>query len=171
MKEDQLKERILCGDTLKQMASLFDTSQTNIRYWLKKFNLKLVRGARGKKPKDFSFPRKCACGELDPFKFYGNKTTICKQCHCKTNLLKGQENRAYILNKLGGKCFNCDFNKWKTSLDVHHLDTSKKDISFSTIRYWKRDKIDIELLNCVLLCRNCHSAFHNGELINSKLSV
>ena len=170
MEKQQICACIERGDTLKQMSVFFNTSQTNVRYWIKKFGLKLKRGARGKKPKDFSFPRKCACGETDIKKFYGNKTTVCAKCHIKKTLLKGQSNRVYILDKLGNKCINCGFDKWKTSLDVHHLDPLQKDISFSTIRYWLREKIDKEISKCVLLCRNCHAAFHNGELINESLS-
>jgi hypothetical protein len=169
MEKKILYELIEFGDTLKQIAFKTGTSQSNVRYWLKKFELKLKRGAKGKKPKDFSFPRKCSCGETDPNKFYGNKTTVCAKCHCKYTLLKGQENRVYILEKFGSKCSNCGFNKWKASLDVHHLDPSKKDSGFSTIRYWTRDKIDKELEKCILLCRNCHAAHHSGELINDKL--
>jgi len=163
MEREKLFECIERGDTLKQIALALSTSQTNVRYWLKKFDLKLKRGARGKKPKDFEFPRECNCGETDPDKFYGNKTTICAKCHCKNNLLKGQENRVYMLEKLGSKCFNCGFDKWMSSLDIHHLDPSQKDVSFSTIRYWTRDRIDVELAKCILLCKNCHAAHHNGE--------
>lgn len=159
------------GFTLKQISKECNTSQTNIRYWLSKFGLKLKRGARGKKPKDFQFPRKCSCGETDPNKFYGNKTTVCAKCHLLRTHLKGKENRAYILIRLGGKCINCDFDKWRSSLDVHHLDPKKKDLDFSTIRYWARDRIDKEIEKCVLLCRNCHAAHHSGELVNNNLSV
>src|SRR3984957_6048689 len=170
MERDKLSSCIELGYTLKQIAKQLNTSQTNVRYWLKKFDLKLKRGAKGKKPKDFQFPRKCKCGETDINKFYGNKTTVCAKCHSQASHSKGKENRLYIIEKLGGSCINCGFNKWKSSLDVHHLDPSKKDVAFSTIRYWTRDRIDGELQKCVLLCRNCHAAHHSGELINSKLS-
>lgn len=171
MEKETLSSFIELGYTLKQIAKELSISQTTVRYWLKKFELKLKRGARGKKPKDFEFPRKCnICGEIDIKKFYGNKTTVCGKCHNKVVHKKGKENRTYIIEKLGGKCFNCGFDKWKASLDVHHLDPSKKDVAFSTIRYWTRDKIDKEIEKCVLLCRNCHAAHHSGELINDKLS-
>jgi hypothetical protein len=166
-----LHDLIERGCTLKQIAQECKTSITNTRYWLKKFGLKLKRGAKGKKPKDFSFPRKCSCGETDPNKFYGNKTTVCAKCHSRNTLLKGQENRAYMLEKLGGKCFNCGFDRWKSSLDIHHLDPSEKDVSFSTARYWVKERIDKELEKCVILCRNCHAAHHNGELISVALST
>lgn len=170
MEKDLLIISVESGSTLKQISKDFNTSQSNVRYWLKKFNLKLKRGARGKKPKDFSFPRKCNCGETDPNKFYGNKTTVCSKCHCQQTLLKGQENRIYILSKLGNKCLNCGFDKWKSSLDVHHLDPSQKDIAFQSIRYWARERIDKEIVKCILLCKNCHNAHHSRELINPQLS-
>jgi Zn ribbon nucleic-acid-binding protein len=171
MDKCKLQECIENGDSLIQISKKLNTSQTNVRYWLKKFELKLKRGAKGKKPKDFVFPRKCSCGETDPNKFYGNKTTVCAKCHSRYTLAKGQENRIYIVEKLGSKCFNCGFDKWKSSLDVHHLDPSEKDPSFSTIRYWSKENIDHELIKCVLLCRNCHAALHNGELINESLFI
>lgn len=170
MEKQNLEPLILAGYSLNQISKESGMSLINIRYWLKKFDLKLKRGARGKKPKDFSFPRKCACGETDPNLFYGNKTTICAKCHCKSTLSKGQDNRKYMLAVLGGQCINCGFDKWKASLDIHHLDPSKKDVAFSVARYWSKDKIDKELKKCVLLCRNCHAAHHSGELINDKLS-
>lgn len=159
-----LENYIKQGFTLKQLASTFQMSQTNLRYWIKKFGLKLVRGAKGKKPKDFNFPRKCKCGETNPNKFYGNKTTVCAKCHNQNTLLLGRENRSYMLEKLGSHCINCGFDKWKASLDIHHVDPTKKDVSFSTARYWNRSKIDKELEKCVILCRNCHAAYHSGEL-------
>ena len=111
-----MEKKILCeliegGATLKQIAVTTNTSQTNVRYWLKKFELKLKRGSKGKKPKDFSFPRKCSCGETDVTKFYGNKTTVCAKCHSKYTLSKGQDNRKYMIAKLGGKCINCNFDR------------------------------------------------------------
>jgi hypothetical protein len=170
MENEILSPLIERGFTLKQIAKECSTSQSNVRYWIKKFSLKLKRGARGKKPKDFSFPRKCKCGENDPNKFYGNKTTVCTKCHCSYTLAKGQDNRKYMLAKLGDKCINCGFDKWKASLDIHHKDPTKKDVAFSVARYWSREKIDKELNKCVLLCRNCHAAHHSGELLNKELS-
>lgn len=165
MQHEVLLELIEKGFTLKQIAAECKSSKTNTRYWIKKFGLKLKRGAKGKKPKDFLFPRKCNCGETDPYKFYGNKTTVCGKCHNSNMLKTGQENRAYMLSKLGGKCVNCNFDKWKSGLDIHHIDPSKKDVSFATSRYWSRDKIDKELLKCVILCKICHAAYHSGELV------
>lgn len=167
MDEQELKNLLEEGLSLRQLAEQTNKSQTSIRHWIKKFGLKLKRGPKGLKPKDFCFPRKCACGETDPKKFYGHKTTVCAKCHSKYTLEKGHENRLYMLEKLGSKCSNanCGFDKYKSSLDVHHIDPAEKDPAFSTIRYWTKEKIDVELKKCVLLCKNCHAAYHAGELV------
>lgn len=35
------------------------------------------------------------------------------------------------------------------------------------MRLWTIDKLKKELENCVLLCKNCHSAYHAGYDINT----
>ncbi len=105
---------------------------------------------------------KCKCGETDPSKFYGHKKTVCGKCHNAYTLEAGKRKRDYALNKLGGKCSNCGFDKWSSSLDIHHTDPSIKDSKFGSFRGWSLERIDKELVSCVLLCKNCHSAFHAG---------
>lgn len=166
MEKKLLEEKIQSGATLKQMSRELNSSQTNVAYWIKKHSLKLRRGRGGKLPDDLKTPCKCACGESDPNKFYGHKHSICGKCHNKYNHENGRKKRQYILNKMGNKCQNsqCGFDKYKSALDVHHLDPSQKDVAFRTHRYWTIDRINKELEQCVLLCRNCHQAYHCGEL-------
>lgn len=108
---------------------------------------------------------KCShCGEDDPQKFYGHKKTICGQCHNEYTMKLGKQKRQYAVDKLGGKCVSCGFNKWIVSLDIHHLEPSIKDSKFAQMRGWSLERIDKEIKNCVLLCRNCHAALHAGFL-------
>ena len=114
-----------------------------------------------KKRKKSSLPR-CKCGETNPEKFYGHKTAVCGRCHNQYTLDKGRENRAFAIELLGGKCVACGFNKWPCSLDIHHVDPTVKDSKFSSARNWSRDRLTAELGGCILLCRNCHGAYHSG---------
>ncbi|QHR74940.1 hypothetical protein YP6_00168 [Escherichia phage YP-6] len=108
---------------------------------------------------------KCSrCGEEDPCKFYGHKKTICGKCHNEYTMNLGRQKRQYAVDKLGGKCINCGFDKWIVSLDIHHLDPKIKDSKFAQMRGWSLQRIDNEIKNCVLLCRNCHAAVHAGLL-------
>ena len=107
---------------------------------------------------------KCACGETNPQKFYGNKTKICGTCHNKYTLDKGRFNRLKAIQYLGGQCVCCGYNKHSCALDIHHLNPGNKSKSFSTFRGWSWEKIEAEIQDCILLCKNCHSAFHSGVL-------
>lgn len=168
MDKEALIQHIQQWRTIRQIAKELGSSYTNVRYWLKVHGLETRRGPYGRMPKDpedlKSHPRKCACGETNPDKFYGHKTTVCAKCHLAQGMTKGRNNRARAIELLGSSCRNCGFDKFQSALDVHHIDPSKKDPGFRHWRYWSWDRLEKELQFCVLLCRNCHSAYHSGEL-------
>lgn len=71
-----------------------DSSYSNIKYWLDKYELRTNK-----------LPRfKCQCGEADPKKLYGNKRYICGKCHNKYVIEKGRDNKKKMVDLLGGKC-------------------------------------------------------------------
>jgi hypothetical protein len=74
------------------------------------------------------------------------------------------ETKKRIVESMGGECCICGYNKCDKSLALHHLDPSKKEISFGAIRAnpKKWDKIVSELKKCILVCHNCHSEIHAG---------
>lgn len=110
--------------------------------------------------------KKCIyCGETDPKKFSKNNYKQCRNCKRKYNLNASRSKQTDIIKYLGSKCRHCGYDLYLSSLDIHHLDPSKKDKNFNTHRYWSWDRILNEIENCILLCRNCHGAYHNG-LIN-----
>lgn len=104
------------------------------------------------------------CGEIDPTKFYGHKTGTCGKCQNKQVIQKGKENKKFAIEYLGGKCVSCGFDKYPCSLDIHHKDPEEKDSNFNSYKGWSRDRLIKELDKCVLLCSNCHNAYHNGYL-------
>ena len=161
MEKEILENLISKKLTLKEITKELNTSQTNIRYWIKKYQLRLFRSRGGKLP----YPiYKCKCGETNPKKFYGKKCYICSKCHNQYTIKSGQEKREKARQVLGGKCISCGFDKYPCSLDIHHLDPSKKDKDFIQMRGWSWEKIEKEIKNCVLLCKNCHAAYHNNLL-------
>jgi Zn ribbon nucleic-acid-binding protein len=102
------------------------------------------------------------CGETDPNKFYGHKTSVCAACHNKDVTERGRDNRAFAIEHLGGKCVACGYDKYPCSLDIHHKDPSIKDEHFRNLRGWSKKRILREIEKCILLCRNCHTAYHSG---------
>lgn len=71
-----------------------------------------------------------------------------------------------LVAALGGKCVICGYNKCNDALDLHHLDPSKKALSFTRIigHPTKWETIVKEAKKCVLLCANHHREYHAGFL-------
>jgi hypothetical protein len=86
--------------------------------------------------------------------------SLCKSCHNKNTIKRGQRNRNMYIEYLGGKCERCGYNRCNAALEFHHRDPSKKDPTFQGIRYWGLEKARKELDKCVLLCSNCHREEH-----------
>lgn len=157
-----LENLISQGYGTYKIAKAVSKSQTTVRFWLKKYSLTTNNPKYGGRCGELK-GRVCShCGERDPDKFYGNKITICAKCHNKYTNDIGHQKRLKAVEKLGGKCIICGYCRYTGSLDIHHLDPSKKDTKFSQMRGWTWERILKEIDNCVLLCKNCHSELHAG---------
>lgn len=110
------------------------------------------------------------CGETNPLKFPKGRYTECNKCRSKYNIEKGHEKRDFGIKYLGGKCICCGYDKYPSSLDFHHKDPLQKDPNFATKRGWSMDRLKEELDKCILLCKNCHAAFHAGYITEEELS-
>ena len=152
MKKKDLQKFIKQRKSIREIAVEINKSPTTIRYWLDKYKLKTTSEK----------PYRCPCGEVDPSKFYGHKKRICAKCQNEYNLKSGQEKRKKAIEYLGGKCVKCGYDKYYGSIDLHHLDPSKKDASFTGLRSWSWERILKEIENCIPLCRNCHGEVHAG---------
>ena len=165
MEKAALEPLVERGLSTKSIAKLFDTSSTNVRYWVRKHGLKLKQKPFGAGYISLKLPCRCGrCGETDPAKFYGHKRKICGSCQNAYNHKVGQEKRLRAVQELGGRCSKCGFDRFTCSLDIHHKDPSEKDPNFRSMRGWSWEHILTELVKCVLLCKNCHAAVHAGLL-------
>ena len=155
MDKNKLQTYISLNYSTRKIAQLENKSQTNVRRWLKKYDLKTNLSQF--QATDYNCSK---CGETNPEKFYGHAKQTCAKCHNKKNI--GRNNRLIAVELLGGKCLECGFDKHSCALDIHHLDPSIKDKSFRNMRSWGKDRILKEIESCVLLCRNCHALVHAG---------
>jgi hypothetical protein len=159
MEESTLQKYVNLNFSTRKIAELENSSQTNVRHWLKKFNLKT-------NSEQFNLSEyKCDCGEANPEKFYGHSKKTCSKCHNLRTMKVGKNNRLFAVGVLGGKCIECGYDKHTCSLDIHHLDPSIKDKNFNHMRGWCKERILNEIKNCVLLCRNCHAEVHAGHIV------
>jgi hypothetical protein len=155
------------GMSINSISKQTGKSSTSVRYWCRKYGLKSNHVPFNA----VNITHNCGnCGETDPSKFYGKKKKVCGKCHNKYTTELGIEKREFIIKQMGGSCRSCGFNKYRSALQVHHLDPLTKDKSFTSIRGWNRQRILDEIQGCVLLCACCHSAVHSGELeLSTKL--
>lgn len=76
------------------------------------------------------------------------------------NKVNRAANRKYVSDyKESHGCLKCG-EKHPACLDLHHTDQSIKDSSVSQMLYNCKDKIDVEIAKCVVLCSNCHRKHH-----------
>jgi hypothetical protein len=154
MKKEILQEQIKKGSSSRNIAKALGKSQTTIRYWLKKHNLKTKRS--------YEKPHLCTdCGDKDPNNFYTGQKQKCKKCHNKSTANSGKNKRIKAIELLGGCCQHCGYDKCYAALEFHHIDPTIKDVNYATMRGWSFERIEKELKNCILLCANCHREEHD----------
>jgi len=157
---DEIKSCHLDGLTVSEIVQKLGCTKTTVYKWLEYYGLE-------KNPAKFKNSETgcyCKCGETNPDNFYGRKRTVCSKCHNTSVTEAGKDKRKRALDILGNQCINCEYSEFSCSLDIHHSDPSIKDSNFASMRGWSIERIENEIKSCVLLCRNCHSAYHSGML-------
>lgn len=160
MEKEKLQECITQGLSTWKMAELFETSQPNIRYWLKKFDLK-TEITINKENGDKKCPKCGLTKSLSEFYKSTKASSYCKDCIKQTNKINRQNVKEQAIQYLGGKCSNCGYNKCSAALDFHHIDPNEKDKNYDNYKGSFSNKLKTELDKCVLLCSNCHRELHN----------
>ena len=156
MNRTVLENYISLNYSTRKIALLENKSQTTVRHWLKKYELRTNLNT-------FELNEyKCKCGETSPEKFYGHKKSVCAECHNEYVLGSGKNKKQKARQYLGGCCKICGFDKYSCSLDIHHFDPTVKDNNFKSMRGWSWERILQEIETCILLCKNCHAAVHSG---------
>jgi DNA-binding CsgD family transcriptional regulator len=158
LNDGEIKKLVNDGLSIREIANRINGSYTGVKYRLRRLRIK-TRFVHNS-----SITHKCGCGATDPKEFYGHKKSQCVKCYNRYRVALMDEKRQYAVSLLGGKCRSCGFNKHISALSVHHKDPTKKDLMFRSYRSWSHSRIAEEMKTCVLLCNNCHSAFHAGEI-------
>lgn len=93
------------------------------------------------------------------------------------SIIKTQKRKKQmVVERFGGKCQCCGYDKCLDALEFHHLDENTKEHkpAYIIIR-WSFEKAKKELDKCILVCANCHREIHaknhiqNLELQNKLL--
>lgn len=79
----------------------------------------------------------------------------------KKQVRKNIEIRNFLIEKLGGKCIICGYNKSTSALDFHHKNKEEKLFGISrALAHKNKEVLEKEIEKCVLLCCRCHRELH-----------
>ena len=70
-----------------------------------------------------------------------------------------------LIQRRGGKCKSCGYQKSLSALCFHHVDPATKGFNISGMRLIaiSRPLLDAEADKCEVYCLNCHSELHDQE--------
>lgn len=72
-------------------------------------------------------------------------------------------NKEYFIIKFGNRCHDCNRQYPICVYDFHHLNPKEKDSDPGLLFGLGHERIEKELLKCILLCANCHRIRHYNE--------
>lgn len=109
------------------------------------------------------------CGTEGQDKFYSSRRYICKNCYRLEERTRQREFKKELVLSLGGECERCGYKECLSALSFHHIDPKTKDPDWVKLRRRKPEFIQKELKKCQLLCLNCHTLIHEGEIKNGTI--
>lgn len=167
MNKDTLEKLINLNFSQRDIATHLNISQSNIKYWLRKFNLKTNHSQYNEKKLTEKYCPKCkTVKSID--EFYRSNTrkngnSHCKKCSNELTTERQIKMKIRMIEYKGGQCNKCKLKLVDchySVFDFHHINPNSKDINFKHIKSQKWDKIKKEIDNCELLCSNCHRIKH-----------
>lgn len=170
MEKDVIEKLINKDLSQREIANELNCSQTTVKYWIKKYKLKTVNVKTNNV--DLKEGEKY-CHQCETIKnrddFYSKHQEgkdlqhQCKVCANKQKVERGRLTKLKMIQYKGSQCEICSLklkNTHPAVFEFHHIDPKEKDIDFNSVKYWKWDRIIVELDKCMLLCANCHRTEH-----------
>lgn len=76
---------------------------------------------------------------------------------------KKRQRKLWAIAYLGGKCSRCSQEYHPAVYEFHHRNPEEKDRDPSKMMLLSKQRLQLELDKCILLCANCHRVEHHGE--------
>jgi len=167
--EAELRQLVSSGLTVRQLAVLLDRSPTTVRYWLKKYGLRLshpgpkrIHGEAWDSKKRIE--SMCRKHGQTTFALRTDGYYRCLKCTVEAVQRWRRTTRRRLIEEFGGECAICGFDQ-PVSLEFHHLDRETKEFGFAARGNTRSyESLREEAKKCVLLCSNCHAQVEAGIL-------
>ena len=87
--------------------------------------------------------------------------------HDKAILIKHHAIKKALVEKKGGKCEICGYDKCIEALQFHHLNPHEKEFGIAAT-HRNFDELVKEAEKCILVCANCHTELHYNERVSPR---
>lgn len=167
LRREQLESLVERGLTTRVMAESLGVSQSTVRHWMVKFDLRTKRHRAnrhvGQNRKPPLIVDRCPHHGETEFVLEGRGAYRCKRCRSDAVSRWRQRIKKVLIADAGGACVLCGYSRHPAAMHFHHLDPTTKDFSLSregVTRSLARARA--EARKCVLLCANCHAEVEAG---------
>lgn len=114
--------------------------------------------------------RQCEiCGQLFEIMDNGWTRKFCYECsphedenmsHSQAITIKRRAIKKMLIERAGGKCAICGYDRCIRALEFHHTNPDEKDFGISRTLTKNINTLKEEADKCILLCSNCHAEEH-----------
>ena len=109
MNYDVINSLVAKGLSTRKISTELKTSQSNVRYWLKKYNLQTLRKTNG--DNNLKLCPKCKTSKpKDDFYKSTKSSSYCKSCIIVSNKERQRNTKQLAVEYKGGKCSKCGYS-------------------------------------------------------------
>lgn len=149
-KKHYLYKRKLCFD-----CSPYKQGSSAYYEWLRsQQQSKICSGCKLDLPIDKFYLRKSEGGKNKP-------QSLCIECNNRRAAERSGSFKEWAVEYKGGKCVRCGYDRCLDALQFHHRGHSTKEVTPAKMKLWSREKAQLELDKCELVCANCHAEIHH----------
>ena len=169
IEKDTLRELCEAGLSIREIAAEVGFSYSTVRYWLDRYGLS---SGPGRQRVSATAARAAGlarvelhCTRHGPTEFVleGRSYYRCARCRMERVSARRKHVKQAMVERAGGACALCGYDRSVAALQFHHLDPSIKEFALSERGLTRAIKrVQAEADKCVLLCANCHAEVEAG---------
>jgi excisionase family DNA binding protein len=156
------------GLSTREIAQRLGLSQSTVRHWLRKHELRTLRArsgnSRGVRGVD-SDRRVMHCRRHGMTEFWLEARGMYRCLRCRSEAVSRRRRRLkeILVADAGGRCSLCGYDRYVGALQFHHREGAVKRFGLGDRGLTRSlDAVRAEAAKCVLLCANCHSEVEAG---------
>ena len=165
----RLEELVASGASVAAIAQALQTSESSVKYWLRKWALRTSRSARMEASRAArgagraEIVRECGRHGRVGFVIEGRGSYRCARCRSDAVMRRRRKAKAILVREAGGVCVRCGYSRCLDALQLHHRDPRLKSFSISEGGLTRAlSLLRAEAAKCDLLCANCHAEVEAG---------